>query len=160
MRFSVAALVAVLALAIPTYAGNIALTSMGATATCGGTIVLPNYPDLCYLIYYYPAGTQYLPSNPIDGDPGTEWVAPGGTQDPTLLIDLGGVYPVDSITISGVATPEDPSASACTRGPVRTWPRWKAVPPWERKLPRLAGRPGSILSRYRALLRSNSFCTM
>jgi hypothetical protein len=105
MRFSVVVLVAVLALAIPAYAGNIALTSMGATATCGGMIVLPDYPDICYLIYYYPSGTQYLPSNAIDGDPATQWVAPGGTQDPTLLIDLGGVYPVDSITISGVGNP-------------------------------------------------------
>src|ERR1017187_7662277 len=105
MRFSVSALVAAVALASPAYAGNIALTSMGATATCGGTIVLPDYPDICYLIYYYPSGTQYLPSNAIDGDPATQWVAPGGTQNPTLLINLGGLYTVDSITISGVGNP-------------------------------------------------------
>ena len=105
MRFAVAALTAAFALASSAFANNIALSSLGATATCGGIITLPDYPNLCYLIYPYPSGTDYSSSNPIDGDQGTEWVAPGGTQDPTLLIDLGGLYTVDDVTIEGVGNP-------------------------------------------------------
>jgi len=105
MRVFATAIIVGFALASSAFAGNIALTSLGATATCGGTIVLPNYPDICYLIYFYPAGTQYLPSNAIDGDLSTEWVAAGGTEAPYLLINLGGLYPVDSVTISGVGNP-------------------------------------------------------
>ena len=107
MRVFVTAWMVAFALASSAFAGNIALTSLGASATCGGTLALPNYPDICYLILPYPnpGGTQYLPSNTIDGDPATQWVAPGGTQNPTLLINLGGLYTVDSITISGVGNP-------------------------------------------------------
>jgi hypothetical protein len=91
-------IVAVVALAVvgSASAGNIALDPAAggtASATCGGT------PLPCFLTF---GGVQYLPSNAIDGNSATEWVAPGGTQDPTLLIDLGGVFPVDSISISGV----------------------------------------------------------
>jgi hypothetical protein len=102
MRFPIATLIAVLALGTSAFAENIALPSLGASAACGGSISLPNYPNICYLIYPYPSGTDYLPSNVIDGDPSTEWVAAGGTVDPYLLIDLGGLYTVDSVTVTGI----------------------------------------------------------
>jgi MYXO-CTERM domain-containing protein len=67
--------------------------------------MLPNYPDICYLIDPYPLGTDYLPANVIDGDSSTGWVAPGGTLDPYLLIDLGSPQVANNVTISGVGNP-------------------------------------------------------
>jgi hypothetical protein len=108
MRFSKITLItlfAVLALGSSAFADNIALPSLGATVSCGGTIVLPDYPDICYLIYPYPLGTDYLPENVIDGNSAVGWVAPGGTEDPYLLIDLGSAQLANSVTISGVGNP-------------------------------------------------------
>ena len=93
MRIFAAVLIVAFVLASSAFAGNIALTSFGATVSCGGT------PSPCFLTF---GATQYLPSNAIDGSLATEWVAPGGTQSPYLLINLGGLYTVNSITVSGV----------------------------------------------------------
>lgn len=103
MRAFLTALIAVFVLTSSAFAGNIALDPAAggiATASCGGTETVPGNPN-CWLI----SGIQYLPSNAIDGDPNTKWIAPGGTTNPYLLINLGGLFTVDSITVSGVGNP-------------------------------------------------------
>ena len=94
MRVFVTVLIAAFALASSAFAGNIALTP--ATATCGGT------PLPCFLTFPFPAGTQYLASNTIDGNSATEWVAPGGTVNPYVLIDLLAPHTVDNVDVFGV----------------------------------------------------------
>jgi hypothetical protein len=73
------------------YANNVALSSLGATATTNA-----------YLTY---KGVSYVPSNVIDVNPTTEWVSPGGTIGPYLLINLGQLYSVNSIQVDGVGNP-------------------------------------------------------
>jgi hypothetical protein len=103
LRVLLVALLSCFVLVVSASAGNVALTSSGATATCGGSSV-PPYPS-CYLIFPFPGGTAYVPSNAIDGSLSTEWVAPGGTVGPYLLIDLGQDYTIDNITVDGVGNP-------------------------------------------------------
>src|ERR1017187_3959522 len=92
MRIFLSGLIAVFALASSAFAGNVALTSLGANATCGGTGA-----QSCIL-------TTYVPNNAIDGNAITQWVAPGGIGTgayvPYLLIDLGANYTVDFINVS------------------------------------------------------------
>jgi len=99
MRVFVTAVTAVLALTGSAFAGDIALSSLGATATCAGSTV-PPYPS-CYLIAPFPGGTAYVPGNTIDGDLSTIWVAPGGETSPSVLVTLGQESLVDNITIWG-----------------------------------------------------------
>lgn len=117
MRSAVTALISVLVLAGSAYGGNIALSSLGATATCGASSVTAGDPS-CFLTFPYPGGTQYVPGNVIDGanDPtnpvetiGNEWVAPGGTGNPFLLVDLppGGPFTVDSVSVYGYGSDGD-----------------------------------------------------
>ena len=93
MRIFVTALTLAVALACSAFAGNVAL-SPGATATCEGT------PTPCQLSGYGASltidGLGYL-ANPAD-----EWVAPGGTANPAVLVNLGAAYNIDYITITGV----------------------------------------------------------
>ena len=96
MRILVTALVLAVVLASSAFAGNVAL-SPGATATCEGT------PAPCFV-------TGRGASNTIDGisyttTPSDKWVAPNGTINPAVLIDLGGLYTIDFVTITGVGTP-------------------------------------------------------
>ena len=96
MRIFVTALIVALALTGSAFAGNVALSSLGATAVCDGT------PTPCSLTS--PARPA---SNTIDGISGVgqnadKWVAPGSTQNPGVLVNLGQLYTIDSITISGV----------------------------------------------------------
>lgn len=93
MRIFVTALTLAFVLASSAFAGNVALTGLGASATCGGT------PAPCELNF---GGTTYGASNTIDGNPATLWVAPGGTVNPYVLVDLGKLYTIDFVTISGV----------------------------------------------------------
>jgi len=88
MRIFVTALMLAVALTSSAFAGNVALSGLGASATCGGT-------PSCTL-------TTFVPGNAIDGSLATEWVAPGGTVGPYLLVNLGQLYTIDSVTISGV----------------------------------------------------------
>jgi hypothetical protein len=88
MRIFVTALMLAVALASSAFAGNVALSGLGASATCGGT-------PSCTL-------GSFVASNTIDGSLATEWVAPGGTVGPYVLVDLGQLYTIDSVTISGV----------------------------------------------------------
>jgi hypothetical protein len=95
MRILVSGLIAVSFLASSAFAGNVALLSLGATATCGGTptCALGNYPASDAI-----DGTESYNGSGVDTD---VWVAPGGTASPYLLINLGQLYTVDSVTISG-----------------------------------------------------------
>jgi hypothetical protein len=92
MRF-VTVLVGVVALTGTAFAGDIALGA-SVTGSCGTSTAA------CFL-------TGYGYSNVLDGySNSTLWVAPGGngvgTYEPTLTVDLGGVYTgVDSVSISG-----------------------------------------------------------
>jgi hypothetical protein len=99
MRILVSGLIAVSFLASSAFAGNVALLSLGATATCGGT-------PACNLSGYPAAntidGTESYNGSGVDTD---VWVAPGGTVSPYLLINLGQLYTVDSVTISGQGNP-------------------------------------------------------
>jgi len=96
MRIFVTALVLAVVLTSSAFAGNVAL-SPGATATCEGT------PTPCQV-------TGRGAPLTIDGisyttTPSDKWVAPNGTVNPAVLIDLGGLYTVDFVTITGVGTP-------------------------------------------------------
>jgi hypothetical protein len=96
MRIFVTALMLVLALASSAFAGNVAL-GPGATATCQGTV------QPC-------SQAGFGASLTIDGlgylaHPADEWVASGGTINPAVLVNLGGLYTVDFITITGVGNP-------------------------------------------------------
>ncbi len=102
MRFFVSALIVALALTGSAFAGNIALSSIGATASCGGT-----GGQACFLTGYGPAGA-------IDGySAATLWVAPGSslsepanTYVPYLEVGLipTGYTTVDWVTASGWGT--------------------------------------------------------
>ena len=88
-----------LALAGSASASNIALISLGATATASNQLSFN--------------GVNYFATNAIDGSLATEWVAPGLTGAPTppttvepwLLINLGQLYTVDSVTVDGIGNP-------------------------------------------------------
>jgi len=97
MRIFVTALIVVLALTGSAFAGNVALSSLGATATCGGD-------SPCFATV---GGTQYLPSNTIDGSLATTWVANGPTVDQYVLVTLNQPYTIDSVTINGLGTTGD-----------------------------------------------------
>jgi hypothetical protein len=94
MRTLLTAVVVCFVLVATASAGNVALSMLGATATCGGSIT-PCFRTV--------GANQYLPANAIDGDLGTEWVAPaGGPIDPYLLINLGQEYNINNIAVDGV----------------------------------------------------------
>ena len=97
MRIFVTALIVVLALTGSAFAGNVALSSLGATASCGGD-------SPCFLTYL---GTAYVPANTIDGSLATTWVANGPTVDQYVLVTLNQPYTIDSVTIQGLGTPGD-----------------------------------------------------
>jgi len=96
MRILVAVFIFVLALTGSASAGNVALAP-GATAVCEGT------PLPCELTI---AGTTYGAADTIDGnpDPADKWVAPGGTSSPGVLVNLGSLYTIGSIVITGVGS--------------------------------------------------------
>ncbi len=96
MRVFVTTLTVAFALKGSAFAGNLALSSLGATVTCDGNI-MP-----CFLA---PVGPKtFVPGNAIDGSSpfnATQWVAPSGEVDPTLLINLGVQALVDDISVFG-----------------------------------------------------------
>ena len=96
MRIFVTALMLVVVLACSAFAGNVAL-SPGATATCQGT------PTPCELSGF--GASLTIDTLGYLANPGDEWVAPGGTANPAVLVNLGAVYDIDFITITGVGNP-------------------------------------------------------
>jgi hypothetical protein len=88
MRIFGTALILAFALASSAFAGNVA--PLG-TVTCG-TSTPCEIPG-------------FLATYAIDGNPATKWVAYGSTTSPYLLLNLGQLYTVDSVTITGSGTP-------------------------------------------------------
>ncbi|MGA3098422.1 MAG: discoidin domain-containing protein [Bryobacteraceae bacterium] len=93
MRIFVTALMLAVVLASSAFAGNVALTSLGATAQsyCGtGGATSP-----CNL------GSD-VANYAIDNNSTTQWIANGAVVNPYVLINLGAVYNVDFVSVSGV----------------------------------------------------------
>jgi len=92
MRIFVTALMLAVVLASSAFAGNVALSGLGATAVCGPTTGVG-----CTL-------STFVAGNTIDGNYATlgdKWVAPSGAANPWVLVTLNQVYTVDTITITG-----------------------------------------------------------
>ncbi len=108
MRTFVMTLLSIFSSAVLARATNIALPIDGATVTTNSSIAALGWSaSVGGNITYFPA------SDAIDGTgcpqascaPLNEWVAPGGTVQPYLLINLGSTYAVDYLTVSGVGNP-------------------------------------------------------
>jgi hypothetical protein len=55
----------------------------------------------------------------IDGNPAAldKWVAPGNIVDADVLINLGGVFPINSVTVEGVGSPGESIGFSVFVGP-------------------------------------------
>lgn len=93
MRIFVTALVLAVVLASSAFAGNVALTSLGASAQsyCG----LAGATSPCDY-------TTHVANWAIDGNSSTQWIANGAVFDPYVLINLGSLYTIDFVSVSGV----------------------------------------------------------
>ncbi len=84
-------------------ATNVALTSLGATVSSN--------PSTAWIANVDGVPQSFPATNAIDGNTSTEWVAPGVNQPggtmgtPYLLINLGKLFTVDSVTVDGVGNP-------------------------------------------------------
>jgi hypothetical protein len=93
MRIFVTALMLAVALASSAFAGNVALTSLGATAQSycgtGGATSPCDY-------------TTHVANLAIDGNSSTQWIANGAVINPYVVINLGALYTIDFVSVSGV----------------------------------------------------------
>jgi hypothetical protein len=98
MRILVTAFMLAVVLASSAFAGNVALTSLGASAAsyCGaaGATTPCDFSD-----------PTYQASNAIDGVSATLWLAPSSAINPFVVVNLGSLDTIDSITITGFGNP-------------------------------------------------------
>lgn len=84
MRFFVTALMLV-ALAGSAFAGNVAISSATSFCAAGSPCDFGVHPA----------------TNLIDGNTATKWIAPDSAVNPYVLLDLGSLKTIDSITVTG-----------------------------------------------------------